>query len=128
MLALIGSGASPRDAVFAHVGRLRAAGVKTAIVTNNAAEFRDAWRAMLPSEDLFDAIVDSSEIGVRKPNPEIYRHALAAVGNVAPERAVFLDDYDGNVVAARALGLTAILVEPDFTGALDELARLTGVA
>ena len=46
------------------------------IVTNNVREYSERWRRMIPVDELFDDIVDSSSVGVRKPNPEIYRLAL----------------------------------------------------
>jgi putative hydrolase of the HAD superfamily len=96
------------------VRRLRSDGYRTALVTNNVREFGDTWRAMVPLAELFDVVVDSCEVGMRKPNPAIYHHALAALGDVAPERAVFLDDAPGNVDGARRAGLAAILVDdPD---------------
>jgi len=54
-----------------------------------------------------EVVVDSSEVGMRKPNPAIYHHALELLGNVPPERAVMLDDAPGNVAAAIATGLHA---------------------
>jgi len=94
--------------------QLRADGYLTALVTNNVREFGDAWRSIVPLDELFDVVVDSSEVGMRKPNPSIYQHALALLGGVSPGRAVFLDDAPGNVEGARAAGLLAILVvEPD---------------
>ena len=51
-------------------------GVKQAVVTNNVAEFGGMWRSLIPVDDLFDAVVDSSAEGVRKPDPAIYRLAL----------------------------------------------------
>ena len=55
---------------------VRAAGYKTSLLTTNIAEGRDSWRPMLPLDELFDDVVDSSEVGMRKPNPMIYRLAL----------------------------------------------------
>ena len=52
---------------------LRAAGYRTALITNNIKEFSDGWRAMIPIDDMFDVIVDSSEVGMRKPDHRIYR-------------------------------------------------------
>ena len=78
---------------------------------------------MIPVDDLFEVIVDSSAVGIRKPDPAIYRMALDQLG-VAPERSVFLDDAPGNIEAARALGMHAILVEDDHAGAFAELDRL----
>ena len=89
---------------------LRQEGYATALVTNNVKEFGDAWRKLVPLEELFDVVVDSSEVGMRKPNPKIYEHALEQLGGVPPERAVFLDDAEGNVEGARRLGMQAILV------------------
>jgi HAD superfamily hydrolase (TIGR01509 family) len=68
-------------------------------------------------------IVDSSDVGVRKPNPAIFAIALDRLGGVAPSAAVFLDDAPGNVAGAQAAGLHAILVE-DVAGALVELDAL----
>jgi len=102
----------------------RAAGRKTAIVTNNVREFGDGWRAMLPLDELFDAVIDSAHVGVRKPDPRIFRLALEQVGGIAAENAVFLDDFHGNVAAAERLGMRGILVEEDYRPALAALRAL----
>lgn len=112
------------DVVVDRVRSLRADGYRTAIVTNNVREAAAAWRAMLDIDALFDVVVDSSEVGMRKPNPAIYHHALALLGGVAPDRAVFLDDAVGNVAGARAAGMHAVLVGPDPVPALAELDRI----
>jgi epoxide hydrolase-like predicted phosphatase len=123
---MAGKGSGARDAVVAATRRLRTRGLRTALVTNNAREFSQGWRAMLPLAELFDAVIDSSEVGVRKPDPAIFALALREVGGVAPEHAVFLDDFPGNVAAARRLGMHGVLVEEDPSGALAELERLIG--
>ena len=102
----------------------RARGVKTAIVTNNIREFGDGWRAMLPVDELFDVVVDSAHVGVRKPDPRIFRLALDRLGGTAPEAAVFLDDFHGNVAAAERLGIRGILVEEDHRPAMEALRAL----
>lgn len=102
---------------------LRARGYRTALITNNIKEFADGWRAMIPVDDMFEHVVDSSAVGMRKPDPRIYRLALDALG-VEPAASVFLDDAEGNLVAARALGMRTVLVEDDHTGAVAELERL----
>jgi putative hydrolase of the HAD superfamily len=71
-------------------------------------------------------VIDSSEVGVRKPDPAIFSLALRELGGIAPEHAVFLDDFPGNVAAARRLGMHGVLVEEDPSGALAELERLVG--
>ena len=124
MLQHIGSSGGVRDDMVACVRRVRAKGLKTAILTNNIVEGRDFWRPMLPLDELFDAVVDSSEVGMRKPNPAIYRHTLAALGGVAPERAAFLDDFEGNVIGAEAVGMIGILVEVDPAPAIARVDEL----
>ncbi len=121
-------GAEPHPGWIDRVAALRNEGYRTALVTNNVIEFREHWRRLLPVDALFDAVVDSSEVGVRKPDPAIYRLALERVGGVAPERAVFLDDYPGNIDAATALGLSGVRVTDDVARAIAELDRLLGAA
>jgi putative hydrolase of the HAD superfamily len=112
------------DVVVSHVRRLRADGYRTALVTNNVREGSARWRAMLPIDELFDVVVDSSAVGMRKPNPAIFLHTLSLLGGIPPERAVFLDDVEGNLVGARLAGLHAILVPDDPAPALVELDHL----
>ena len=118
------SGEDTRDELIARVRRLRSDGYRTAIVTNNVKEFSDRWRRLIPVDELFDLVIDSSEVGVRKPDPRIYEIALERLGGVAPERAVFLDDFEANVEAARRLGLHGILVGEDIRLAISELDAL----
>ena len=73
---------------------------------------------------LFEVVIDSSEVGIRKPDPRIYRLALERLGAIDPARSVFLDDYAGNVDAARRVGMLGIVVEADPAPALAELDRL----
>lgn len=115
---------SVRPDVVALAREARARGIKTAIVTNNVREFGDAWRGMLPVDELFDVVVDSAHVGVRKPDPRIFRLALERLGGPAPERAVFLDDFHGNVAAAERLGMRGILVEDDHRPAMERLRAL----
>jgi putative hydrolase of the HAD superfamily len=113
-----------RSVVVEAVRSVRARGLRTAIVTNNIREYGDAWRTQFPLDELFDIVIDSSEEGVRKPDPTIFRTALERLGVSDATRAIFLDDFAGNVDAARALGMHGIVVGEDPRPALDELARL----
>lgn len=113
-----------REDVVAAAREVRAAGLKTAVVTNNIKEFGPKWRALVPLDELFDVVVDSCEEGVRKPNRRIYELTLQRLGDVPPERAVFLDDAPGNVAAAAQLGMHAIRVRDDHLPALAELRAL----
>jgi putative hydrolase of the HAD superfamily len=115
-----------RPLVVERARAVRARGdVRTALVTNNVAEFGEAWRAMVPVDELFEIVIDSCVAGVRKPDPAIFRLALDAL-DVEPTAAVFLDDHPANVAAAEALGMRAILVGEDRLAAFDELDRLLG--
>jgi long-chain acyl-CoA synthetase len=86
----------------------------TALVTNNIAEA--GWRNAFPFE-LFDVVLDSSEAGVRKPDPQFYEELLKRLHRPAGE-VVFIDDFEENLVPAAALGFHTIL----FTG-LDHCRR-----
>ena len=112
------------DPIVDHVRALRKQGYKLALVTNNVREGSAAWRSLVPVDELFDVVVDSAHVGVRKPDPRIFRLALERLGNVAPEQAVFLDDFQGNVAAAERLGMRGILVEADHRPAMAALRAL----
>jgi len=119
-----GGGGGLRSAFIECVRALREDGFRTAIVTNNVAEFGVHWRAMLPVDELFELVVDSSEVGVRKPDPAIFHLTLERLGGIAPERAVFLDDLGSNVDAATALGLHGIVVGDEPSAAIAALDSL----
>jgi epoxide hydrolase-like predicted phosphatase len=102
------------------IHRLREDGVALALLTNNAKEFSQSWRASVPVTELFDVIIDSSEVGMRKPDPRIYQLTCEQLG-VEPEAAVFLDDNLENVEAASALGIETVLV---VTSSLESIAML----
>jgi putative hydrolase of the HAD superfamily len=60
--------------------------------------------------DVCDSVVLSFEVGAKKPDPEIYREALARVGNPAPGSVVFVDDQERYCDGARALGMQTRLI------------------
>lgn len=124
VLGALSVGGAVREPLIDKVSALRSQGYRTALVTNNVREFSDVWRAMIPVDEIFEIVVDSCEIGIRKPDPEIFRHTLGLLGDVAAERVVFLDDVASNVSAAEALGMRGILVGADPAGALVELDAL----
>ncbi len=99
--------------------------LKTAVLTNNFAgpgTEGGGWAS--PLLDHVDVVVESRRVGLRKPDPAIYRLACDELG-VTPPEAVFLDDLGVNLKPARALGMTTIKVfDPD--EAIDELERAVG--
>ncbi len=112
------------------VRRLRAAGLPLAMLSNNVAPMERTGR-LADLLDLFDAVVESSLEGVRKPEPEIYRRALARLNeatgrDLAFADCAYLDDLGINLKPARALGMHTIkVVEP--SAALRELSQLVGI-
>ncbi len=102
----------PNGAMIDFVRELRGRGVRAALLTNNVREWEPLWRAKLPEVDeLFELVVDSAFVGLRKPDPAIFTLTLERLGGVAPERCVFLDDLDVNCAAARQLGMAAVRFE-----------------
>ncbi|HEX2818131.1 MAG TPA: HAD-IA family hydrolase [Phenylobacterium sp.] len=106
---------------------------KVGCITNNVVsmhspgqdEIQRAAGAMGQIMPLFDAIIESSKAGVRKPDPKIYLMMCELLA-VAPESCVYLDDLGINCKPAAALGMTAIKVV-DVDQTLTELARATGL-
>jgi epoxide hydrolase-like predicted phosphatase len=98
------------------VKRFHDQGVATALVSNS-------WREDdYDVDDLFDLIVLSGNLGIRKPDPRIYTHAVEQLG-VDPRRCVFVDDLGGNLKPAKALGMSTIRhVEASST--ISQLKRL----
>ena len=95
--------------------------LRTALITNN---WNTGDETFVP-EGLFDVVIESSKVGVRKPDPRIYELACAALG-VIPTECVFLDDLGINLKPARALGMTTIkVVDPDV--AIAELEQVVGI-
>ncbi|MDW3217367.1 MAG: HAD family phosphatase [Acidimicrobiales bacterium] len=124
--ARFGNDPADRTVVTDTVRRLHGRGIAQAIITNNVREFSQSdtggWHSIVPM-DLMSVVIDSSAVGMRKPDPAIYHHTLGELG-VAPERAVFLDDMDANVAAARGIGMHGIVVGADPATAMDELVAL----
>jgi putative hydrolase of the HAD superfamily len=104
---------------------------KTGCITNNLpanAIGSQSGRTLYIAEvmALFDHVIESAKIGLRKPDPRIYRMMVAALG-VSPERCVYLDDLGVNLKPAREMGMTTIKVI-DAAQAIAELEAATGLA
>ena len=118
-----------RPAMIAAVQRLREAGLPLGLLSNNVAPMERTGR-LGELLELFDAVVESSTEGVRKPEPEIYRRALTRLSDVVgrPIEAsdcAYLDDLGINLKPARVLGFATIKVV-DPADALRELSELVG--
>jgi putative hydrolase of the HAD superfamily len=97
------------DSMLAALDRLRAAGIRTALVSDAGADDVESWEHS-PLRDRLDAVVFSYQIGVRKPDARMYQRALQAIG-VAPADVIFVGDGGSDEHrGARALGMTTVLV------------------
>jgi epoxide hydrolase-like predicted phosphatase len=115
--------------VVHRIRELRADRIPVALLTNNVKEFGEGWRATFPVDELFEIVVDSSHVGMRKPDPRIYELTCERLG-VEPTAAVFLDDNADNVAAAAALGMETVHVHDDpwaALAALDAILERRGV-
>jgi len=116
-------GMKPCEPMVAAVGAARAEGVRTGLVSNSwSTSHYD--RSMLTK--LFDAVVISAEVGLHKPQPQIYLLASKRLA-VEPERCVFVDDLRENCAGAEAVGMTAIL-HRDVADTVARMEELLGFA
>jgi putative hydrolase of the HAD superfamily len=116
----------PNDELFAHYRALHARGMRFAMLTNNVREWEPFWRAKLPIDEIFETVVDSAFVGVRKPDPAIYAIVLERLALPA-EDCAFVDDLAVNVEAARELGFATVHFR-DTAQAIAELDALVGGA
>ena len=106
--------------------RLRAAGLRLGVVSNSDGRVEEALVAA-GLRDCFDVVLDSALVGVEKPDPAIFRAALAAL-DVGPAEAIYVGDlYDVDVVGARAAGMGAVLLVPDAAGPGPECGRISSL-
>jgi putative hydrolase of the HAD superfamily len=116
----------PNAPMIAFLGELRRTGYRTALLTNNVREWEHRWRGMFPVDELFEIVVDSAFVGMRKPDPQIYELTLQRLG-VQAQRAVFIDDMEINCAAARELGMVAVRFD-DAEQAIAEVRGALAVA
>jgi putative hydrolase of the HAD superfamily len=116
------AGSMPCDPMYQAVYAVRRAGVRTGLLSNSWG-MSDYPRHLFPG--MFDVVVISGEVGMRKPEERIFRHAVELLG-LAPHECVFVDDLQANVSAAEAVGMTGVLHrEPQDTVA--QLGELFGL-
>lgn len=131
VLALLAGDIRPR--MVAALDACRAAGYALGCITNNAKVGHGAGMTSDPVKSdavaailaRFDAVIESSKAGLRKPDPRIYQLMCDTIG-VAPGDCVYLDDLGINCKPAAALGMTAIKVSSE-AQALDDLSRVLGL-
>ena len=115
-------GLEPDTAMIDGVRELRRSGVGVVLLSNSIGNAYD--RDLL--DELFDASVISSEVGLRKPDPAIYELAAERL-ELPPERCAIVDDLPGNLKPARALGMGTVVHRGDAAQTLAEVSELLGV-
>jgi epoxide hydrolase-like predicted phosphatase len=116
-----GSRANPQ--MLGAVRAARDAGIRTGLISNSWGVERYPQELM---DDLFDGVVISGLVGIRKPAPEIYAMGAEAVG-LPPEACVFVDDLGFNLKPAKELGMATVL-HTDAAQTIVQLEDLLGVA
>ncbi len=95
------------EALFAHYRALHERGLRFAMLTNNVREWEPLWRTKLPVDEIFETVVDSGFVGLRKPDRAIFALVLERLALPA-EECVFVDDLAVNIEAARELGFAVV--------------------
>jgi putative hydrolase of the HAD superfamily len=97
----------PNVAMLELMRELKGRSLRLALLTNNVQEWERHWRLPMQIDDIFELVVDSSFVGMRKPDPEIYALTEQRLG-IGPGEILFIDDMDVNIAAARAAGWNAV--------------------
>jgi putative hydrolase of the HAD superfamily len=98
----------PNQPMIELMRSLKRRGYRMAMLTNNIREWEPYWRSMLPVDEIFETVVDSGFVGMRKPDPAIYELTVQRLGGVVAADCLFVDDTDVNCEAARKLGMTVV--------------------
>jgi putative hydrolase of the HAD superfamily len=98
----------PNDPMIELMREAKGRGHRMGLLTNNVREWEPLWRTMLPVDEIFEVVVDSGFVGMRKPDREIYDLTLERMGNPPAEECLFIDDTDVNCDTARELGMAAV--------------------
>jgi epoxide hydrolase-like predicted phosphatase len=136
-LQLIGGGPVPGDGLLTRMWagsrrdqemldlfrRLKAAGVPTGLLSNSWGSDYGYPRELFP--EMFNVVVISAEVGMRKPEPRIFLHVAGLMG-LEPTACVFIDDIQQNITAAEELGFTGIL-HTDAASTARRVSELLGV-
>jgi len=113
----------PCEPMYTALASLRAAGLRTCLLSNS---WGSEGYPREVFEGMYHAVVISAEVGMRKPEERIFRHAIDLIG-LAPGECVFIDDIEANVRAAEALGMCAVLhTQPEAT--VRRLGELFGMS
>lgn len=113
---------APVEPMYEALRKIKGTGLRTGLLSNS-------WGNTYPRElwtELFDVVVISAEVGLRKPDERIFRHALEGLG-LEPQECVFIDDIEHNIRAAEAIGMVG-LHHTDPVRTVASLEDLLGIA
>lgn len=121
---------SPNQPFLDFLFEFKEGGGRLALLTNNVKEWEPRWRAMLPIDELFEAIIDSGFEGTRKPESRIYEityeriAALPGLSEIKREECVLVDDIELNCDAAREFGFKAVRYHGDCSDVIAQVRAL----
>jgi epoxide hydrolase-like predicted phosphatase len=119
------AGDALNEPLLEYIKHLRHADYRTGLLSNFGDNARRLWTEIYPFIKYFDGIVISAEVGLLKPDPQIYHRAAESVG-VQVTEALFVDDFAENIEPAKAIGMQTLhFTDPDV--AQQQLAAITGV-
>jgi putative hydrolase of the HAD superfamily len=98
----------PNEPMIGLMREIRREGHRMALLTNNVREWEHLWRSMLPVDEIFELVIDSGFVGMRKPDPKIYELTVARLSGINADDCLFVDDLLVNVEAAQAMGMAAV--------------------
>jgi putative hydrolase of the HAD superfamily len=105
--AVFFAGLEPNEPMIDLMRDLKAEGYRMAMLTNNVKEWEPRWRPMLPVDEIFELVVDSAFVGMRKPEPGIFALTVERIGLPA-EQCLLVDDLLPNIEGAREFGMGAV--------------------
>jgi putative hydrolase of the HAD superfamily len=119
---VFGRGLAACGAMIDAVRQVKGAGYRTALLTNISRSGEVLWRSLFAVDELFDVVVDSSQVGLRKPDPAIFLLTCERLG-LQPEQCLFVDDLRCNVDSAADLGMTTLQCK-DPVAVADEVVEM----
>jgi len=97
----------PNESMIELMRELKASGYRMGMLTNNVREWEPLWRSMLPVDEIFEFVVDSGFVGVRKPEGRIYEMVIERL-SLPAEACLFIDDVEVNISGAHRAGMSAV--------------------
>jgi putative hydrolase of the HAD superfamily len=101
------AGLKPNQPMIELMRELKGEGYRMTMLTNNVKEWEPLWRPMLPVDEIFELVIDSAFVGMRKPEAQIFELTVERIGLPAAE-CLLVDDLEPNIEGAREFGMGAV--------------------